>query len=236
MEDTGHIFWKHIDTLMAYVEHVEAYQLSGKISPLSPASVSGDLVRFGGYSWIVISADPDENKFMLVAGRLLAIMPMKYHDEKVETTWENSKIRTYLNTTYLNKMSPGDQEKVQETTHANPDTPWFNTPGGNDTTDKVFLLSLEELVKYLGDSTQLSKKAWPRDTAIDTTKPCIINDEYDNLRCAKNEFGEFFHYWLRSAGRDATCAAIVREDGTLDLGGESVDTTAGVRPAMWVKL
>jgi hypothetical protein len=151
-------------------------------------------------------------------------------------TWENSKIRDYLNNVFYHKLISEDQVKVQEVNHSNPDTPWFNTSGGNDTADKVFLLSLDELVNYFGDSGQLSKKAWPRESTIDYSKPCAISDEYDNLRSVKNEFGEFFPYWLRSAGRDQNHAAIVREDGIIDLGGELIDTVAGVRPAMWVKL
>jgi len=165
----------------------------------------------------------------------LSIMPMKYNREKIDVTWENADIRAYLNGIFYQKFSDADKEKIQDTKTNNPATPWFDTPGGNETVDKVFLLSLEELANYLGDSGQLAKKGWPQDKK-DLSKPCIIEDEYNNLHKAINEFGEEFPYWLRSAGRDSTCAALVREDGSIDLGGESVDATAGVRPAIWVKI
>lgn len=235
MENTSKIFWKDIIKLSQYLEQFEIFKTTGKIIPLNPDSASGDLVRFGTYSWIVLNKDDDEGTYFLLASRLLAINPMRYHRENTEITWENSTIREYLNTTFYGKFCNEDKERIIETTLKNPTTPWFDTPGGNETSDKIFLLNLDELVKYLGDSAQLSKKSWPREN-IDLTKPCLISDEYDTLHSAINEFGEQFRYWLRSPGREQNYAAIVREDGTIDLGGEAVNTTAGVRPAMWVKL
>ena len=228
-------FWKDMNMLMDHIAQVEKYAINSYTKILRPTSESGDIVRYGGYSWIVLARD-EAGEMLLVASRLLAIMPMKYHHERANVTWEDSSIRKYLNTTFLNKFSAKEQEEIIEKKHINHATPFYDTPGGNATDEKIFLLSLEEIVKYLGDSGQLSKKSWPRENDNDLSKPCLINDEYDNLHSAINEFGEKYHYWLRSPGRDASHAAIVREDGTIDLGGEPVDTLAGIRPAMWVKL
>jgi hypothetical protein len=235
MEDTGHIFWKNMETMMKHLTHMEQYHQLGKIIPLHSKALSGDLVHFGGYSWIVLCIDAEESKCLLVASRLLPVPPRAYHKEKTEVTWENSHIREYLNKTFYNKLYKEDKGKVLETTLANPQNPWFETAGGGDTTDKVFLLNLDEVTQYLGDSGQLAKKSWRID-GIDHSKPCFIKDEYDNLRSAKNEFGEPFPYWLRTGGRSGDMAAIVRADGTIDLDGQSVEEVAGIRPAIWVKI
>ncbi|MCL2254453.1 MAG: DUF6273 domain-containing protein [Lachnospiraceae bacterium] len=236
MEERKNIFWKDISKLTMHVEQIDRFLQTGYIDPLSMTSKSGDIVRFGTYSWIVLNKDEEEGTFFLFACRLLAINPMKYHKTLEGVTWETSDIREYLNNAFFSKFCSEDKEKIIETNVSNRETPWFTTNGGNDTVDKIFLLSLDEIAAYMGDSGQLSKKSWPHDTPVDKTKPCLITDEYCGLHSAKNEFGENFRYWLRSAGRDETSAAIIREDGTIDLGGDIINTTAGVRPAMWVKL
>jgi hypothetical protein len=235
MEDTAHMFWKNMENLMKHMSHMEQYHQIGKIAPLHNAVKSGDLAHFGGYSWIVLCLDAEEGKCLLVASRLLPVAPLPFHKERVEVTWETSFIREYLNNTFYNKLYHGDKDSVLETSLANPQNPWYDTSGGGDTTDKVFLFSLDELVKYLGDSGQLAKKAWHID-GIEHNKPCFIEDEYSSLRSTKNEFGEPFPYWLRSSGQFGDSAAIVRADGTIDLDGQFVDEPAGVRPAMWVKI
>ena len=236
MENTKSLFWKDMNLLMEHITQLEKYQTTGRIVPLTKAAVSGNLVRFGGYSWIVICIDEEESAFLLLTSKLLAIRPMKYHGTDGPVTWEDSDMRKYLNETFYKKLHPDDQAKVMETTHQTPATPRYDTPGGNETTDMVFLFNLDEMVKYLGDSGQLMKKGWIHEEHIDYSKPCLIDDEYNNMRHAKNEFGEDFPYWLRSAGRGPEYVTIVRADGVIDMCGEATSGTAGVRPAMWVRL
>ena len=236
MENSSAFFWKNIFKLSDHLEQLERFLRTSNIMRLSNKAVSGDLVYFGGYSWIVLSVDEEEGKFLLLTRQLLAIMPMKYHGEKVDVTWENADIRKYLRDVFYEKFSNEDRKIIQDTNVINSSTPWFDTPGGNGTVDKFFLLSLDELVKYLGDSNQLAKKSWPYEGVKDFSKPCFVSDEYNDLHKAINEHGESFQYWLRSAGRDGTSAAFVRADGTIDLAGEAVTAAAGVRPAVWVKL
>ena len=41
-------------------------------------------------------------------------------------------------------------------TNKNPNNPWYGSMGGEDTQDKIFLLTIEDVVcKYFGDSSRL---------------------------------------------------------------------------------
>jgi hypothetical protein len=101
--------------------------------------------------------------------------------------------------------------------------------GGIDTIDKVFLLSIEEAVKYFGDSGQLQNR--PKNADY------LINDQYNSARIAKFSDDEASWWWLRSPGRDSNRAAYVLDFGYIDLSGGFFNRDdGGVRPALWLKL
>jgi hypothetical protein len=86
---------------------------------------------------------------------------------------------------------------------------------GNDTDDYIFLLSLEEVVRYFGDSGQLANGPSENRNAID--------DQYNEARIAY-DFGGW--WWLRSPG-----------GGDIGVSGTRVDDDYhGVRPALWINL
>ncbi|MDR0197644.1 MAG: DUF6273 domain-containing protein, partial [Oscillospiraceae bacterium] len=90
--------------------------------------------------------------------------------------------------------------------------------------DYIFLLSLEEVVKYFGDSGQLSSRP---------SGAYFIRDEYDKARMVSPWSG----WWLRSTGDERLRAAFVHETGEIFVGGSEVyHNEWGVRPAMWITL
>ena len=86
--------------------------------------------------------------------------------------------------------------------------PYYDTDPGNDTVDKVFLLSVKEAEQYF---------------ASDDSRIC----EYD---------GEACWWWLRSTGYGQQRASMICVDGTIGKSyGYFVDSDfQAVRPAMWV--
>ena len=72
----------------------------------------------------------------------------------------------------------------------NDDNPWYGTRGGNTTTDKIFLLSLEEVVKFFGDSGDLkNRKGWYWENGNFVLKDgqgYAINDQYNSTRIPVN--------------------------------------------------
>ena len=69
---------------------------------------------------------------------------------------------------------------------ANPNNPWYGTSGGNATTDKVFLLSLDEVVKYFGDSGDLLNKRRKDYKGNAVSAGDSLYDEYNDSRIVKN--------------------------------------------------
>ena len=72
-----------------------------------------------------------------------------YNEEVTYMSWENCTIRNWLNNDfYRTAFDGGEQGAIVEQTVVNEESPWSwgNTEKGNDTRDKVFLLSCGEAV------------------------------------------------------------------------------------------
>lgn len=168
-------------------------------------------VEFAGYSWIVL--DKQGGKTLVIARDVLEQQP--YHTVSEDITWEQCSLRRYLNGTWLDStLNEVEKTIVAETTIETPSNPKYGIRGGNTTTDKVFLLSLQETERYLAGSVDLLK--------------------------AKNVgSGEYVWWHLRSPGEATYVAASVTSGGLIDYHGTAADVTdmtGGVRPAMWLKL
>ena len=163
-----------------------------------------------------------------------------YNEEYEEVTWENCSLRQYLNGEfYNNTFTAAEQARIVATQVKNDDNQWFGTTGGTDTTDKIFLLSLEEAVKYFGDSGLLANR--PDALALG------INDQYNSARAAYTQSGDFCWWWLRSPGHDILFAAgldfysgfavVIDCFGLIDVRGTyTYGDIIGVRPALWITL
>ena len=190
----------------------------------------GDVIQFAGFDWYVLEVSDGIAK--IVSVNLLDSDQYNYVVTKM--TWEESSIRENLNGFYLDKFF-SDEEKalIAETTVVNDDNPWFGTPGGNNTKDKLFLLSVEEVVRYFGDSGLLANR--PEDSVG-------IHDEYSEARIAAyDRTGIDSWWWLRSPGDGPTQAALVSQFGTISVSGFDVavddhfpEGRGGIRPALWL--
>ena len=184
----------------------------------------GSVIPFGPYKWCVL--DVQDDKALLITDKIVEERP--YNDEFIPVTWETCTLRSYLNGEFLKKFSEKEQAGICKIENTNLDNQWYGANGGRNTTDKLFLLSLEEVVKYFGDSGQLKNKnpesAW------------CIDDQYNDKRVAKlNNSGSW--WWLRSPGGLQDNAARVGLDGGVGLDGDNVNAeTGGVRPALWLNL
>jgi hypothetical protein len=193
-------------------------------------------VVLGGRKYRVLAVDG--NSALLLQNQVEE--HREYHSELKPVTWESCSLRTYLNTSYLFSLPHIVQFSVLVTYQINlPNTygirhhEAFYTPGGGDTQDSIFLLSLEELFKYLGvDEILLAQKE--KDKEGDFWR---IRDQYARKRIAWGISGGAVWWRLRSPGYDPRYAAYVGGDGSVSLGGRNViDTSGGVRPAFWISL
>ena len=110
-------------------------------------------------------------------------------------------------------------EKIDITEIINQYNPVYGTEGGNNTFDKIFLLSLSEVSEQQ-----------------DGEKYGFLDDEI--RACGKSDFSKTGSWWwLRSPGYSSSRAAEVSEYGWVDQDGPSVYCSdGGVRPALHLNL
>ena len=190
-----------------------------------------DNEEFNGKEFIEWQVLAKEGNYILVLSEYgLDCQP--YNVAHVDVTWETCSLRTWLNNTFVNTaFTPVEQEMLFSTTVKAYENPTFDTSPGNDTVDKVFLLSIQEAENYLGliESTA-SNVNQTGDHPYETTLFAKAHGaQWDNdgeiVNCS---------WWLRSPGYQASYAATVSYDGKITGGGGKVNSTSVVRPALWI--
>ena len=204
------------------------------------------IITFGSYpqtskgndstpiEWLVL--DIQDGKALLLSN--LVLDTKQYHTRKVDITWEECSLRDWLNTDFLTQaFNREEKAAIQLTTVKNPGN-ILGDFASNDTEDRVFLLSLEEINQYgpfdkptnkfSGLECQVTEYA--RAKGVKVWSPENADDG--------KKYAEF--YWLRSPGSKRSAALNIFEwFGTSIIWeyGFYVNTKrAGVRPAIWVAL
>lgn len=114
-----------------------------------------------------------------------------------------------------------EQSKIMNTTVSAGKNPKYVTDPGSATTDKVFLLSINEAGKYFPSDSERQCKATKYAEAQGT-----------NVNSSDNCW-----WWLRSPGNFQSRAAGVNYDGSIFSNGHYVDYgTYAVRPVLWINL
>lgn len=176
-------------------------------APIKPIPIPpGGKIRFGEYDWYVL--DKQEGRSLILTEKV--IEKRAYHNHECEITWETCDMRKYLNEEFYNSFSASDRARIIEVVNENHDNPWYGTSGGNPTTDRIFLLGIEEVVKYFGDSGQLiTRYVYPGcDWCKDKFLPWI-DDQYNIARRAVDDNGIVCHWRLRSPGSNGRSVASV---------------------------
>ena len=208
-------------------------ELEGTAGPIHAGI--GDIIRFGPYDWRVL--DLQGGQALIITDRLIDRRP--YHHTSEDVTWETSEIRQWLNSEFLDRFNQQELERIAFTLITTGDNQWLgsrSTPGGNNTTDRVFLLSIEEVVRYFGDG------GWMGELSLCPNGQMWVWDEYNRARIALDLEGSANWWWLRSPGLFSDRAATVDVSGSLYMWGRGVtwgDHGHGayvVRPAMWIIL
>ncbi len=170
--------------------------------------------------WIVLAKEGDS--VLLISRYCLDCQ--QYNSSFTSITWEKCTLRSWLNGTFLDDAFSAEEQKfIVASSISTPDNPSYGTDGGSDTTDKVFLLSIEEAQKYIW---RFSGK-----TASST--------EYAKAQGAYVGRDGKSLWWLRSPGengRYANYIAYVQDNGVLNYNGTPPHISYGIRPAMWITL
>ena len=178
--------------------------------------------------WIVI--DKSGEKLMLLSKYAL---DCKYFNNKPENClWENSSVRAWLNNTFIKKaFTSAERSLIQTTTVVADDNKKYNTDAGNDTNDKIFLLSVSELERYF-------KKMSDRE--CHPTAYTIAQGAYN--AGSLYDTGTVCFWWLRTPGESPDATVLVMADGSTEYCGYWAASLLdgnntcypSVRPAMWI--
>ena len=158
--------------------------------------------------WRVLSIDSDDA--FLLADRSLDCH--RYNTSYTDVTWETCTLRSWLNgygasgnsygidyrsDNFINNaFSSAERNAIKKTTVINDDNPYYDTNGGNNTSDKIYLLSIAEASntdygfheEYKADSKARESK----NTAYAEAQGAYTNK---NNKYAGNGW-----WWLRSSG------------------------------------
>jgi len=209
-------------------------------------------IPFGKHVWRILE---EKNGIALIITEN-TIAERSYHNELTDVTWEHCEMRQYLNGAFYETFNADEQSRILETEVSDRNNAWTGTPCDNPTTDKIFLLSYDEVVKYFGDSGDLqNRQGWHW---VDIDVPGFngglpekgghdfVNDQFNNARRAYKTDGTPAWWWLRSpGGQGKHTTGSIGFIGELFLCGDDVwmhsrvhgeEENGGVRPAMWIKL
>ena len=207
--------------------------------------IVGEHVTFGTYpqtedgtdrtpiEWEVMDYDEENGKALLLSFYGLDQVP--YNREQVPVTWETCTLRAWLNDEFLNTaFTPEEQAAILTTDVGNSreDSYGWSTPSGNDTQDRIFLLSYAEANKYLQVQFGVKHRTVSRMTPTNYAhaKGSYIYREFRTTDGSKTAW-----WFLRSPGCYRYTAALVGIDGSLYH--TYVDSPTGaIRPAFWLDL
>ena len=195
----------------------------------SPEYKVGETIEFGNYpqeedgtekpiKWIVMKNEG--NQVLLLSKYVLDAK--SYNEEWEDVTWETSDIRQWLNNEfYTAAFNKSEKAKIQTSLIKNEDNSEHGTSGGNDTEDKVFLLSEKEAETLFSNDEERIAKA----TEYAEKSGVYVNEEKTVL------------WWLRSPGHSSRIAAEVDHYGWVcRIGGSVYYSHDGVRPALHLNL
>lgn len=197
----------------------------------------GSYITFGTYEqdgdtsngaedieWLVL--DVEDGKTLVISKYELDCKPYNEVDEGV--TWETCTLRTWLNNYFYDTaFSDSDKNKVCLTNVVAEKNPNYDTEAGNNTQDKVFVLSISEAEKYFSSDDE--RKCKP-------TQYAINNGAWFNKDPSDSDYGNCW-WWLRSPGYDLSITSGVGGDGDIEdyYNRNDVEYNCNaVRPAMWI--
>ena len=193
---------------MVYKDSEKKLQ-SIKQNLLAVANV-GDIVCFGAYEqdnntfngkedieWFILAKE--DNKVLIISDKALDRKP--YNTSKTNITWESCSLRKWLNDTFLNAAFSAEEQAIIQSTKVS-----------NATTDKVFLLSSEEVLNYF--SSAEARRCQATAYAKGTYTTCT--------------------WWLRSPDVKSNSTACILNTGSIGLSLAANVDYCCVRPAMWI--
>lgn len=177
-------------------------------------------------TWRILSVDKDG--IYIMAEKILDSQP--YYTSASNITWAESTLRTWLNTEFYDlAFSFSEKKKINATHVVNEDNPVYSTEGGEDTCDRIFVPSIEEVMD--------SSKGFSPNKNADKAREAYVTDFAKSQGVAVYGGTNNSYWWLRTAGSNSKWACYVNYYGTIYTDGRKVNNIGyGVRPALKLSL
>ncbi len=184
--------------------------------------------KFEPVQWRVLSKT--NGVLFLMAEKILE--SRAYNQETGDITWENCDLRNWLNADFYNTaFSETEKPRILTSTVVNNDNPLYGTDGGGNTSDKLFLLSLDEMITsdygFIPDYYASDSKRQAQGTDFSKSQGLFVSTE--------DLYNGNSNWWLRSPGVYSSDASYVDVQGR-DPRSYVNMTYFGVRPALKINL
>lgn len=160
--------------------------------------------------WYVIGND--NGKKLLLSKDV--VTKAKYNKKKTDVvSWKDSYARLYLNEDFYNFVfNDAEKQKIQSVNIKTSKNPASSLSSDEYTLDKIFLLSYDEVMAYIGMDNKYLLEGKP----------------FDKTRVSS--------WSLRTPGDKENRVSVVSSSGKIDLKGNPSNNSQGMRPAMWIKV
>lgn len=218
--------YKTAYSILKDLNYKDSESLKSKIQ--YQAADVGSVITFGSYEqdnnsengeeeieWIVLSKVGTK---LLVISKC-GLIRSRYNEKYGDVTWETSYIRERLNKSFFNDAFNSFEKNaiISSKVTADINESFKNINPGNDTIDKIFLLSIPEIEKYKDIYF-----CWERALPTLSSKP---KDQTDWKDCI---------WWTRTPGAYQSYVTLIDEFGAIGNVGDQADKAAYVRPTMWI--
>ncbi len=242
--------YNHALTLIDSKKYIEAYEVLTELEKYKDSeekrlsiideyelaklkqAKAGEYITFGKYEqdnntsngkekieWLVL--ERKNNRILVISKYALDYQP--YNTQLVNMTWEQCTLRQWLNYEFINKAFSSSEKDMIKTVELEADwNPEYAANPGNNTKDKIFILSMTEVKEYF---------------STDDDRECKPTDFIKNDGLSLNEEKGTCFWWLRTPGSIWYAASNVNPHGAINVWGDYVNGgRCAVRPAMWIEL
>lgn len=195
-----------------------------------PTPAAGDVIEFGHYEqdnvldngkepieWIVLEVQ--EGKAWLMSKYCLETVI--FYPQRVPMYWGASDLRVWMNGDFIQEAFSAEEQELILTTTVKNDNPHGMKGAGADTLDQVYLLSTEEVLRFMPEMAD--RVAYPTEYVI--AQGCTVGEKLGSCR-----------WWTRTPGARKMDICGMRVDGRITkYGMQDVDWPGNtMRPVMWI--
>lgn len=181
--------------------------------------------------WVIL--DTVDGNYILITKDIIDTVP--YHNTDIDITYADSDIRNFLNNDFLNKaFDTNEKTQIVTSVKTNLNNPNFGTLGGINTSDKVYLLSIDEAKNGAYFDSDMARLVSGTDYA--KAQGLFVNPNFNFENCSQ--------WWLRSPGDRSNedglnynNAASIDSSGKLSIIGSYITKDEiGIRPVIFVPI